>query len=304
MAQAADIVFVILFPVIAFVLIGIADDRLRWWPPPLQDWIVPTMFNGEQIGRLNGGDARSVDAAVARLRIAGAVEYDETSGALVATGDAPDDAGTPLAAAVLDAVAREVPLHALAADPGVRAALDEQRADLDLLLRNQGVATSWEAADLPRTVLRREVVPQVVLAVVGTVWVFLWSFRWYTDIPLALMVLVLWLVVTDWASPPRGMRSTAQRAVDRVTSANQHLRPSMRPALTTYGPAAAALAVGLYGMQVFAPTDPALAATSTEESRPDRDAGAGADLDVGAVDTGSSSGCGSSCGGGCGGCGG
>ncbi|GAA0935449.1 hypothetical protein GCM10009557_95550 [Virgisporangium ochraceum] len=249
---------------VAFTLLGVADDRLRWWPPPTRDWIVPTMFNGEQIGQLGAGDARSLDAAVARLRIAGALEYDAATGALVATGQTPDDGGTPLSAALIAAVVREVPVHALPTDPGIRAALDEQRADLDLLLRNQGIATAWDAPDLPRSVLRREAVPQVALAVLGTVWVFLWSFRWYTDIPLALMVLLLWLVLTDWASPPRDMRPVARRAVDRVAGANQHLHPSMRPALTTYGPAAAALAVGLFGMEVLTPTDPALAATSTD----------------------------------------
>lgn len=42
-------------------------------------------------------------------------------------------------------------------------------------------------------------------------WVFLWSFRWYTDIPVALMVLFLGLIPMGAATPPSGMR-TAYRS--------------------------------------------------------------------------------------------
>lgn len=308
MALAADLVFLVLFPVVAIWLVAVVDDRVRWWPPPAEDWIDPAAFNGEQIGQLNEGDVRAVEAAVARLRLSGALEYDDASGALVATGQQPDDEGTPLAAAVLAAVAKGTAIDELVTDPDAKAALDDQRAGLDRLLRSQGIATPWDAPDVPKEFMIRAAVPLMVLAAVGAVWVFLWSFRWYTDIPVALMVLFLVLVLTGVATTrPSDMRTVGERAVLRVMTANEHLRPSMRPALTTYGPAAAALAVGLYGLQVLTPTDPALAAAATDDSSPDRGAGGGADFEF--VDPGSasdSSSCGgSSCGGGCGGgCGG
>lgn len=91
-----------------------------------------------------------------------------------------------------------------------------------------------------------------------------------------------------------GSRSNRYRSVRRelrrLRDASAHLRPAERPALVTYGPAAAALAVGLFGPAAMASVDPQFAHVV-------------GDLDVGEPDS-TGSGSGSGCGGcGCGGCG-
>ena len=90
-----------------------------------------------------------------------------------------------------------------------------------------------------------------------------------------------------------GSRSNRYRSVRRelrrLRDASAHLRQAERPALVTYGPGAAALAVGLFGPTVMASVDPQFAYVI-------------GGLDVGEPDSGA--GTGSGCGGcGCGGCG-
>jgi hypothetical protein len=85
----SDVVFLILFIVIGFFLVtrrSDVDDRLATWPPPEHDRIDGSTLTGEELGYLQAGDRRSVEAAIARPRVAGAVTYGPGTRNLVPTG--------------------------------------------------------------------------------------------------------------------------------------------------------------------------------------------------------------------------
>jgi uncharacterized protein (TIGR04222 family) len=303
-----DVVSLILFPILGLVLlawsVGRAERIAAAWPPADRVRLFDaTGRPGEEIGCVVGGKARAVAAAVARLRVAGVVTYDADAEALVPTGrDLPPNSH-PLAAAVLAAVTGKTPVDALHGHPRVAAEL----RDLD-----HHVRSVWSAHDVPPRHFVSAGLPVVAFGVAGVAWALVPPFRWYTDVPLVLMALFAVLVGVVHCNRPDGMETVATRELRRVREANAHLDPGMRPALLTYGPAAAALAVGLYDLSVLGSTDPALAALSfapvvaTEEQRQTVSTGSGGDASgCGSADVAScGSGCGSGCGGGCGGCGG
>jgi hypothetical protein len=93
---------------------------------------------------------------------------------------------------------------------------------------------------------------------------------------------------------PIGARSDRYRSVHRelrrLRGTAAHLRPAARPALRTYGPASAALAVGLFGAAAMTSADPGFATVAAAVEVDDPEAGDG-----------TAGGCGGC---GCGGCGG
>lgn len=306
-----DVVFLILFPVLALVLlyrgIGRSERIAAAWPPDDRVRIFDaTGRPGEEIGYLTGGKRRAVEAAVARLRVADVVTYDRDADALVPTGRELPARSHPLAAAVFSAAPHQIPVATLYHHRRVAGELRE------LEYRVRGV---WHGHDVPRRHFVSAGLPLVAFGLAGLVWVFVPPFRWFTDLPLFLLALAAVVLGLTLCARPDGMESVATRELRRVKEANAHLDPGMRPALLTYGPAAAALAVGLYGLPVLGSTDPGLAALSFEPVAPDLAgqsqapaAGGGADVVGGVADAAGGvvevASCGGGCGGGCGGCGG
>src|SRR5688572_30188022 len=70
-----DVVAIVLVVVLGLNLMEWAENRNRRtaavWPPPDAD----LSLIGEELGYLAGGDVRAVEAAIGRLRVAGAVKY-------------------------------------------------------------------------------------------------------------------------------------------------------------------------------------------------------------------------------------
>jgi hypothetical protein len=264
-ALEADIVLLVLYPVLGLVFLSLglvflslAAHLVTTWPPPGRDWLDGVDFTGEEIGELVNGPVRSVEAAVARLRICGALAYDQARGKLVRTSRHDDDV-TPLSAAVLDAVTDGTAADAIVDDPRVKAALDGQRNHLEQLRREHCAAATWLHSDLPRGRKAAAIWPPVTLAVVGLAWAVVGPYRWFTDVPLGLLAVVVGVL---GALSAVAVPTITDRAVDRLKTGNGHLDPDLHPALATYGPADAALAVGLHGMTVLESTDKALAAVS------------------------------------------
>jgi uncharacterized protein (TIGR04222 family) len=257
MALAADIVFLVLYPVLGLVFLGVAAHLVTTWPTPGRDWLDGVDFTGEEIGELANGPVRSVEAAVARLRVSGALAYDPARRKLVCTSRRDDV--TPLSAAVLDAVADGTAAAAIVDAPGVKAALDRQRSHLEQLRGEHCAAATWRHSDLPRGRRAAAICPPVTFAVVGLAWAAVGPYRWFTDVPLGLLAIVVGVLGVLLAG---SLPTITDRAVDRLQTGNGHLHPDMHPALATYGPADAALAVGLHGMTVLESTDRALAGVS------------------------------------------
>ena len=47
MALAADIAFLVLYPVLGFVILGLAAHLVTTWPKPGRDWVDGVDFTGE-----------------------------------------------------------------------------------------------------------------------------------------------------------------------------------------------------------------------------------------------------------------
>jgi uncharacterized protein (TIGR04222 family) len=313
MPLEADLAFLVVFSVIGFTLATLGSRRTRRlaaaWPPPGKDFD-ESNITGEELGLLSGGfvdgEVRAIEAAVARLHVVGLLTYDTARRALVAPHGAAAHDGTALSAAVLAAVADGVPMDVLTRDARVRAALRGLFASLGR--RALPAGGKWYESGLPPGYFTGSGWPALLFGLAGFVWVLIPPHRWYTIVPTVVVALVLCGWAAHIGEDRKDLPTMGRRAFDRVKARNTHLDPAMNPALATYGPAAAALAVGLFGMAALSATDPALAAlpfaamapvpsTASSTSRTDMTDGA-PDLDTGFGCGGGDSCGGGSCGGG------
>jgi uncharacterized protein (TIGR04222 family) len=273
MPLEADLAFLVVFSVIGFTLLFVGNRRVKRLsaarPAPEEDFD-ESDITGEELGLLDGafttGETRAIEAAVARLRVAGLLTYDTARGTLVARRGAATHDGTPLSAAVLAAVADGVPKDVLTRDARVRAALRGLFANLGLRsLRARG---NWYQTGLPAGHFHGAGWPAFLFSLVGFAWVFVPPHRWSTNVPTVAVALVLAGWSAHLSDDRKNLPTIGRRAFDRVKERNAHLDPAMSPALATYGPAAAALAVGLFGMAALRATDPALAALPFDTMAP------------------------------------
>ncbi|ROT33106.1 TIGR04222 domain-containing membrane protein [Micromonospora sp. HM5-17] len=243
----------------------------------------PADLRPEQVGYLNAGARLAVYAALTRLRAVGAVRVVGRGPRLRTPRPLPADA-TPLEKAVYTAAGDLVTQQGLRADTAVVAAVGEIRdglVELGLLL---GPRTRRSA--------RRGAWVMLGLVAVGAV---RWTLGLGAGRPslysgLATLLVAVGFVVLATRIPRESAAAGAMLA--ELRRAHQHLHPDQRPALATYGPAAAALGVALFGTGVLWYLDPVMGSEALAEQ-----AGLGTGLS-GAV--------GASCGGGSygGGCGG
>jgi uncharacterized protein (TIGR04222 family) len=229
----------------------------------------------EHVAYLTGGPQQAVYAAVAALRSTGSVQA--AGGRIYASGPLPPGRGD-LAAAVHHAAQAGIAVTALPAQPAVRAWLDRAGDRL----RGQGALLSPGR----RWAMRLTTVPLFVLALFGAA---RGALNLPTDdipAPLATLLSLLTLLCAMVALFTGIL--VAARAQIRTQAANRLVRdlrhrydalaPRHNPSLTTNGPAAATLAVGLFGTAALWTADPAFArAADVAEQRATTGGGYGGD---------------------------
>ncbi|MEV4515774.1 TIGR04222 domain-containing membrane protein [Dactylosporangium sp. NPDC049525] len=210
----------------------------------------------EHVAYLTGGPRQAVYAAVTALRSAGSVRA--ADGKIYASGPLPRGAGG-LASAIHHAVQGGMPVAVLPTHPAVRAELD-RAADQ---LRGQGVLLSRGR----RWAMGLTTVPLFVLALFGGARFALnlpsddsaalaANLRTMLTLVCAILALILSVVVASRAQiRTRG----ANRLVHDLRRRYAALAPRHNPSLTVNGPAAATLAVGLFGTAALWTADPAFA---------------------------------------------
>lgn len=248
----------------------------------------------QQVAYLQGGPELAVYSALAALRCAGAVGVSTSPAAagkpperrLVATGPAPDGA-TALERVVHDAASAAIRTGAVGDDPGVAAELARVEGELEGAGLRPGPQTH-SALATARHLLTAVLVLGVVRFLAGVANSKPIAILLLTALALGAVIAVLW----RWR--PRRTRA-GDKVLDALRGDHPHLAPDHNPAWSVYGPAGAALAVGLYGSNALWVADPGFAAEAAIRK----------DLASAYADTGSSTSShnssGSSCGGsGCG----
>jgi uncharacterized protein (TIGR04222 family) len=247
----------------------------------------------EHYAYFTGGPRQAVLAAVAGLRLAGAIDS-RRGGTLIATGYAPPGCSR-LTAAVHRAIHDgRGQLTALTQEPPVRQALD----DLEGALVQHG----WLLSAHQRRAIRRTALLLLVPVAVGGARIMAGLLN-DKQVGYLLIATVMAAVVTSSLHTAPTHARSARRAVAGMRSQYRHLRPSARPAMGMYGAGAAALSVALFGSAALWAADPAFAAEAniarnTGGSGSDGAGGDGGGSDGGSGDGGGGGGCG---GGGCGG---
>ncbi len=236
-----------------------------------------------EIGYLAGGRTRAVQAAVAGLRAAGALDAGPGS-TLRASGGYPG--GDELVHAVYTRLGRQVTLADLPYDSGVAAVLDrmgERLVRAGLLLSGAQRATARAMCLLVFAVTGLGVARIAAGAANHKAIDYL--------IPATIPTLVVGLRMRHIPQASRAGR----QAVRHQRRASGHLAPRRTPAWSTYGMAGAALGVALYGTAALWAADPAFA---TAAAVPVVTTAFGGSGDGGSSGGGGGGGCG---GGGCGG---
>jgi uncharacterized protein (TIGR04222 family) len=159
------------------------------------------------------------------------------------------------------------------------------------------VSGGWLLSERDSRRIRMCGVPLLGLSVIGFVGV---AFAAARDTPTAgrLAASVGALVASFLLGRVPDQRPAVEAELDKLRLANAHLDPEAEPALVTYGPAAAALAVALFGTTVLMPLDPRFALAADLLVAGDPQAAAAAERKAAEKAESSGGGCG-----GCGGCG-
>lgn len=249
--------------------------------------------SAEHVAYLTGGPVQAVYAAVAALRSTGSVQ---AADGRIFAGGPPPRGGGDLAGAVHHAARAGTPIVLLPTHPAVRAELDRAGDRL----RGQGALLSPGR----RWAMGLTTVPLLVVALFG-------GARFALNLPdgdsvapaadvrsLLTLVCAMVALFTGLVLAARAQIRTqgANRLVRDLRRRYAALAPRHNPSLTVNGPAAATLAVGLFGTAALWTADPAFArAANLAEQRGTADDGYAGDS--GFPDSGDS-GCGS-----CGSCG-
>ncbi|GAA0919511.1 hypothetical protein GCM10009557_90540 [Virgisporangium ochraceum] len=269
MGVVRDVIVLVLVAAVGVLLIKHGNRRTRRmalaWPPPGQDRFDPATLTGEQLGYLSDRGNGAIEAAVARLRVGGAVTYRWSDNTLAPTGRGlPDGSATPLSTAVLSAASEQPPIGGLGRHPAVRDAVRDLGGDLD---------DTWKRTDVPPRHFVSCGIPVLLLSAATLAWaVLVPPFRAVTDVPLILLAVVGLVAGAVVGSQPVPMETIRLRTLRRARERNTHLDPGMNPALRTYGPAAAAVAVGLFGLSAMVDTDLPLSSVSVRDQTAEADA--------------------------------
>jgi uncharacterized protein (TIGR04222 family) len=242
----------------------------------------------EHVAYLTGGPLQAVYAGVAALRSTGSVQA--ANGRIFASGPLPPGAGA-IAAVVHHAAQVGMPVAALSTHPAVRAEL-HRAGDR---LRSQGVLLSPGR----RWAMGLATVPLFVMALFGAARLALNLPTDERPEPVAIVLIVLTVILAMFALftgivvAARAQIRTrgATRLVRDLRRRYAFLAPRHNPSLTGNGPAAATLAVGLFGTAALWAADPDFArAADVAEQRATSGDGYGGD---GGYEVNSGSTCGS-----------
>ncbi|GLI01857.1 TIGR04222 domain-containing membrane protein [Phytohabitans aurantiacus] len=256
-------------------------------------------LTAEQVAYLQGGDKLAMWAAVGRLRSVESITV--TARGKLATTGTPPPSPTPLEWAVHQAASQGARPRELPVQPEVASALHRLRDELE----RTGLALPEEA----RT--RARVVPVVMLGLLALGVVRLFA-GLANDRPVLLLVAVLAVltpVTLVLLRVPRTGKAAAA-ALEHLRVRHKHLAPINQPAYATYGAAALAMGVALYGTATLWHADPAFAQEAEIEEQYAAAGGgyypggatAGGDGGGSSGGDGGGGGCGGGgCGGGCGG---
>jgi uncharacterized protein (TIGR04222 family) len=248
------------------------------------------------VAHLNAGADLALCAALAAMHRRGTITVPRR-GTVVAAGR-PEPRTDELERAVHHVAATPVPRTQLARTGAVASALrrvESRLTDAGLLL-----------APDRRRAIRALAGWTFVLAALGVV-------RIVADLgngrPVGLLVVAVLGVVAiglvQAASVPRRTRA-GDALLRRLADEHHVLAPSMRPDWQVYGPAGAALSVGVFGLGALWAADPAFAGELALQRATAGSSGGGSSGDGGSSGSDGGSGSGNGCGGGggCGGCGG
>ncbi|MFD0744577.1 TIGR04222 domain-containing membrane protein [Phytohabitans flavus] len=259
----------------------------------------PTQFNAKtlassEVAYLQGGPDLAVYSALAALRCADAVGV-STERQLLVTGE-PARRATRLARAVYDAAGRSALPGSLRADAGVA----KELARIGDRLERAGLLPDGQtraALTTARYLLTAVLVLGVLRLLSGIANEKPLVFLLLTVLALAATIVVLW----RWR--PRRTRAGV-RALEELRDDHEHLDPAENPSWRLYGPAAAGLAVGLYGSNALWVADPAFAAEAAVRKDLATAPATGSSSSCGSGSSGGSCGSDGGGGGGGGGCGG
>ncbi|GGL38874.1 TIGR04222 domain-containing membrane protein [Nocardia jinanensis] len=172
------------------------------------------------------------------------------------------------------------------------------RGDLDRM-RKVLVDRGYLADDRFRKQLREAGLPILVVGLFGVARLVTGLFNGNPVLFLVFVLVALgiawWRVVAPARVTPAGRTALAEAA-----NGHRYLRPGNSPSYETYGPAAAGLAVALFGVQALVLLDPALNTAMGGFSADGGSGGGSGGGDAGGGDSGGGGGCGGG-GGGCGG---
>jgi uncharacterized protein (TIGR04222 family) len=246
-----------------------------------------------QAALINGDRRLAVYSSLAALRAAGSIESDARG--YLSQVALPPTGASELDRAVYAATAGGITALGVQTHRTVRDVLDRTEAEL--------ARDGWILDETARRSVRMGalVVFAVVAIGIARVVAGVGNDRPVTN--LVLMLVPVAVVAFALLAVPRVSRA-GRRLLAKMRRDAHHLAPNQSPSWSTYGPGAAALSVGLFGVGAFWLADPAFA-QAAELQRNVAQTGGGS-FDSGSSSSSSDSGGsgGSSCGGGGGGCGG
>jgi uncharacterized protein (TIGR04222 family) len=257
-----------------------------------------------QAALINGDRRLAVYASLASLRAAGAIESDKRGYLKQLT--LPPTGASELDRAVCAIAGKQVTALGVQTNPLVREVLDRNEAEL--------AQEGWLLDESTRRSVRLGALVVFTVVAIGIARIFAGIDNNRPVTNLVLLMIPVVVVAFALLRVPR-VSASGKRLLTRMRRQAHHLAPSESPSWSTYGPQAAALSVGLFGVGAFWLADPAFA-QAAELQRNIAQTGTGY-YDSGSSSIGGSCGSGSSgsgcgggssggggCGGGGGGCGG
>jgi uncharacterized protein (TIGR04222 family) len=242
-------VFLIGYVVALVAVVGLAIAHRRL---PIAGRLAgsPVALEPQEVAYLNGGEQLTVYAALAGLRAAGAIGLADKR--LLQLTDRPAVV-TPTEAAIYNVAGYSVSPSSLLDSNAVAGAVRQLRERLE----SAGLITN----ELQRRAIRRWALPCFALVLLGAIRIEAGSTSnhptGYLMLATALALFAGLYLRTD---PPATTTRAGRAAVARTRSQHRHLQRSSNPSYVTYGPAAAAMGVALFGTVALFDLDPAFAA--------------------------------------------
>ncbi|WP_433058009.1 TIGR04222 domain-containing membrane protein [Dactylosporangium sp. CS-033363] len=251
-----------------------------------------------QAALINADRRLAVYSSLAALRAAGSIETDKRG--YIRQTALPPTGASELDRAIYSLAHNGITTTGVLTHATVRAILDRNEAEL--------AQAGWILDEQTRRTVRMGALVVFGVVLLGIVRVFAGVSNNRPVTNLVLLIIPVAVIAFVLLAVPR-VSSSGKTKLTMMRAAARHLSPTQKPSWSTYGPQAAALSVGLFGVGAFWLADPAFASDAELQRHITQTGFTGSSS---SSDGGSSSSCsssssscsgGSSCGGG-GGCGG